>query len=372
MANIYVATTGSDVTGTGIQGNPYATIKRASQAAVAGDVVNVASGTYRAGFQTTVSGTAIAPIRFVSTVKWGAKLVPAVPSDYDFGWECRGGYNYIENFEVDGSGYVSGTKWRFGLYIAGQGSRITGCHVHHIGLTLDPLNNSGGAGIEADGWYGATDLHLIGNIVHDIGPAASNFIHGAYHAATGSIVNNLIYRISGWGIHLWHDANHVNVINNTVFNCISGGVVVGGADFVNTTGPDDYCLVQNNIVYDCAPWGIYEAESTGIHNRYTNNLVYNSGTAYRLQNGLQPTNVISADPQFMNYIRTGGGDYHLGSASPAVNAGANASSPATDLDGVVRPQGVVVDIGAYERVQTSTSPSPLHPYHPRHRHFGRR
>ena len=62
-------------------------------------------------------------------------------------------------------------------------------------------------------------------------------------------MNNLVYRVSGWGIHLWHDANHVSIANNTIFNSANGGVLVGGGDYVNGRGPADYVMVANNIVF---------------------------------------------------------------------------------------------------------------------------
>ncbi len=52
---------------------------------------------------------------------------------------------------------------------------------------------------------------------------------------------------------------------------------------------------------------------------------------------------VHGNPQFV-----GSEDYHLKTGSPAINAGA-ATAPAQDLDGVSRPQGGVVDIGAYEK-----------------------
>jgi parallel beta-helix repeat protein len=43
-------------------------------------------------------------------------------------------------------------------------------------------------------------------------------------------------------------------------------------------------------------------------------------------------------------------NHRIGSASPCKNAGSNTGAPTTDLDGVSRPQGATVDMGAYEYV----------------------
>src|SRR6185295_18632447 len=177
--------------------------------------------------------------------------------------------------------------------------------------------------------------------------------------APGNVMNNLVYRASGWGIHLWHDANHVNIVNNTVFSNNSGGITVGGGDFVRSQGPADYVKVENNIVYDNRNYGIDEYGATGTHNVYTNNLVYGNGTNFSLQHGLVATNTISAAPKFVNYLATGGGDYHLAAGSVAIDAGTSSGAPKTDLDGHARPQGAGYDIGAYEYASTtSATPAP--------------
>src|SRR5258706_15064423 len=102
MTQLYVATTGNDTTGNGTSGNPYATILKASTVAAAGDTINVASGNYSGSFQTTQAGTSGNPITYVSTTKWGAKLIPPASSPNQYAWDCRGAYSVIDGFESDG------------------------------------------------------------------------------------------------------------------------------------------------------------------------------------------------------------------------------------------------------------------------------
>jgi len=45
--------------------------------------------------------------------------------------------------------------------------------------------------------------------------------------------------------------------------------------------------------------------------------------------------------------------------SPAFGAGTNTGCPATDQRGIVRPQGILCDIGAFERVVAQTVFLPL-------------
>jgi hypothetical protein len=78
-----------------------------------------------------------------------------------------------------------------------------------------------------------------------------------------------------------------------------------------------------------------------------NNLVYGNGRGVSLQTGTA-IGTVAASPQFVNYLAAGGGNYALMSTSPAVNKGATHYAPGYDIDGVLRPKGSALDIGAYE------------------------
>lgn len=56
----------------------------------------------------------------------------------------------------------------------------------------------------------------------------------------------------------------------------------------------------------------------------------------------------SEDPLF---VAAATGDYHLSTASPALDKGTAIATLATDADGSLRPQGAPFDIGAYELVK---------------------
>lgn len=62
---------------------------------------------------------------------------------------------------------------------------------------------------------------------------------------------------------------------------------------------------------------------------------------------------ISADPQFVDLANS---DLHLQAASPAIDAGLPVDV-AEDKDGVTRPSGAGFDIGAYEFVATTPTPT---------------
>ena len=344
IAELYVATTGSD-TNPGNASAPLKTIAKASQLARPGTVVHVAPGTYAGGFKTTASGTATARVRYQSDTRWAARIVPPAGSVTDTAWDNRGNYVDIVGFDIDGSVAQKGTAWTTGIYNGGSNDSIAKNHVHHISKAAC---TAGGGGIGVDSYYGGVNASVDGNVIHDIGPAVCADMHGIYFNTNGVVSNNLVYAVSATGIRLWHDANHVNVVNNTLFNTDTG-IYVGGGDYYRTAGPSDYNRVSNNIVYDNRTYGVIEAGATGSHNVYANNLLAKNGAAnWRLQNGLLASGSVSAEPGFVNYVRTGGGDYHLSSASPAIDRGNATSAPLTDLDGAKRPSGATFDIGAYE------------------------
>jgi hypothetical protein len=279
---LYVSPSGSDANSGSITA-PLRTIAAAALRAQPGTTVHVEPGDYEGGFVTRTSGTKGHPITFVSDTRWAAHIRPG-SSGYDMAWDSRGAYVVIDGFDVDGSSRGdSRERWRIGIYAAGSYSVIRDNHVHNIAQDA-PCTSQGGAGIEGDSYYRGRDIDLIGNIVHDIGPGECRFVQGLYQTASGKIVGNIAYRISGWGIHLWHDAHDIKIAHNIVFDNQGGGILVGGGDFVHSRGPADHVTVTGNIVFGNS-YGIMEDGFTGSHNRYARNLCYGNKTNWRLQTG---------------------------------------------------------------------------------------
>jgi hypothetical protein len=336
-------TTGNDAAA-GSKAAPWKTIGKAAGAAVAGDTVHVAPGIYPEIITSSASGTAAAPIVFVSDAPWKAQIVG--PAHVTGGpvsvWTAGGDHVDIIGFDITGGP-------RVGILVNGSYVRTIGNHVHDIKADWDPGN--GGAGID-DGNYSAHDDDMIGNVVHDIGPStASTSVHGLYHSnLRGRIVNNITYRNAGWGIHTWHNPKDVLIANNLVFENRSGGIIVGAGDSPGT-GVADGFLVENNIVIkNYARAGIIEYGAYGPDNRYVNNLVWaNPAGAFAVVPATKISGTIDLDPAFVKYDGIGNtGDYHLLRGSPAIDRGASSMAPTDDIEGVPRPQGPAWDIGPYE------------------------
>jgi hypothetical protein len=343
-ADLYVAPDGQD-DNPGTMAEPLKTIGKAAEVATPGTTVRVAPGVYPEILETSASGTAEARIRYVSSVPWQAKIRTNGPDDH-WSWSNFGSYVDIEGFDVSGNGVG-------GIGNLGSNVEMSGNHVHDIPALGCP--GDGGAGIET-GEYTAVNTSIVGNLVHDIGefPNPCPRVHGIYHSHKGGrIVNNIVYRTSGWGIHLWHAPSHLIIANNLVFNNANGGIVVGAGDSPydgDPSKPADYILVLNNIVYDNKKIGIEESGVTGLNNLYANNLVFGNEEDWELNNDLTPSATVAAPPGFVHYDPDGKGDYHLTAGSPAIDRGTSLDAPGVDYNLALRPQGLGVDIGPFEFV----------------------
>ena len=336
--HIYVSPSGNDSNDGSIE-SPFATISKAASVAVPGAVVHVAPGVYNEVINLNRSGTPENRIRYVSDVKWGAKI-EVNTTQTPVG--VNGAYIDFEGFEVTGMA-------THGIIIRGSHTRVIGNHVYGF-APLDSQNtNSGGAGIVTyNNAYSMTDIDIVGNVVHDIGNEKSNFIHGIYTAGNDiRVYNNIVYNNAGWGIHAWHAANNNVFSNNLVFGNKTGGIIVGAGDGPGGVTADHFVVTNNIVVYNSG-YAIQELGYTGVNNRYENNLVYGNEYEILLKNNLTDLNTLKVDPQFVDFKADGSGDYRLMSTSPAIDAGSLLGAYPTDYEGNARQYGNAVDIGPYE------------------------
>lgn len=349
----YVSPSGSDKN-LGTQNAPFQTITKAVSVAITpGTTVHVAPGTYTESTLTvSQSGTATAPITFISDTPLGAKI-----ADTSWhAWNITGSYITLKDFEV---------------YMINPGSASDIVEIHGnnesvVGNYLHDLDNSSGAPCYGGGAvdvYEGTGVQVVGNRIVHAGPAtACNQMHGIYSGNMYSyIANNIISDVSGYGIQIWPEGSNSKVVNNDVANARTGGIIVG-AEVGHSI---DFLYVANNIVRG-GYWGIREcctsSGTLGTHMTYTNNDVIESGAggAYYFVPGTGSIaqNPFSVDPQYVNWQTNGSGDYHLQATSPMIDKVASTGTPSTDFAGNPRPQGNGYDIGAYEYVFPTPTPTP--------------
>ena len=341
--SLYVSTTGSD-SNPGTQAAPVKTIARADALASAGYTIHVAAGIDKvsaaslgsAGILTKKNGTATARIKFVSDVKWGAKLIV---SGTGITWDSRGKYVDIDGFDISGTG-------RHGILAGGLNRTITNNSIHDLTFSAG-CNGSGGAAIDKYGPVG--NIIIDRNVVKNIGYemiGSCNTVQGIYIAnAYNLVTNNIVSGVAAVAIQQWHGATASTIVNNTVFHS-EEGILIGQGDAGATSGGSQNNFVANNIVYDNATYGIIEGGKVGRNNKYANNLVASSSTNWRVSGAVSGS--ISSNPLFVNYQANGSGDYRVISSSPAIDRGTSALAPKIDMALAGRPRGVAVDVGAYE------------------------
>ncbi|WP_051933640.1 right-handed parallel beta-helix repeat-containing protein [Massilia sp. BSC265] len=342
---LFVTPNGND-SNLGTERAPLQTIGAAAKRAVPGSVVHVAPGTYRENVKSMKSGTAVAPIRYVSTVKWGAKIIGGGTEAV---WENHGEHVEIAGFDVSGSG-------RNGILNYGSWVRVINNHVHDLAVAGGCSGNGGGGIVFTN--YQASDGEISGNLVHDIGvPGACAGVQGIYYSnLRGKIYNNIVYRASAWGIHLWHAANKVVVANNTVFangsSVLGGGIVVGTGDAPGNVVMTETKVINNIVVHNpraSIRQYCYTGESCiGADNLVAHNVVFQNGRKIEMLVG-KDIGTITQDPLFVDFRIDGKGDYRLRSSSPARKRGLASLAPPTDMEGISRPRAPAVDIGAYQQ-----------------------
>ena len=172
--------------------------------------------------------------------------------------------------------------------------------------------------------------------------------------------NSISHNTAGrWGGGLYIGGTNPSLTNNTIFqNSASEG---GGVYLRNRA----WAMLTNDTIADNIGGGLYQSDYYAVMPELTNCILWGNGD-YDL--GGAPVDVtysdigvgfveaegnISADPMFV-----GGGDYHLQSGSPCIDAG-DSSAPdllATDKDGNPRIVGAAVDMGAYEWQEVANQP----------------
>ena len=230
----------------------------------------------------------------------------------------------------------------------------------------DPAMTGGDEGVDFK--EGVRDSRIYGNLIHDLSDKAI-YLDGGSDPRDPKVTNieifdNIMWNLPSAGISITTeglgDVDGVLVYNNVVYNVDGDGYLVynhpGGAEeggtvknviFVNNTvfnaglrhgGHGGFrvnhssatgIIIQNNIAWGNNGFDIRgEAETTIDHN-----LCRESHCEVR------------SDPRFVD---ASNGNFELMSTSPAIDMGVMNLAPSVDVNGVSRPLGASVDLGAFE------------------------
>ena len=343
----------------------YQTIQAAIDAAVDGDTVLVADGTYKGDGN--------------KNLDFKAKAITL---------QCENGPEHcIIDCENDGRGFyfhsgegetsmVTGFTIQNGLSFGTAGAGIWISYSSPL-IRNNVITNNQGSGI---GINGVTNARLENNVLIQNSGGISlfggeptirgNIIKqnrgpGIYSVNTNAlkIISNVIAGNEGNGIEVLIpgglSGTDVQIVNNTIIQNLGNGA---------SGNRDPFLKVLNNIVAGNRDCGIFLDTSYdwGAPTSNYNDTWDNGGGSY-CGLALAGPNDISSDPMFVD---SPSGNYHLWPGSPCVDAGTDAWAPGVDFEGQLRPidgngDGLAVtDIGADEAgllKDHDVAPQAMHP-----------
>jgi hypothetical protein len=372
-ATYYASPTGSD-TNPGTNSQPFRTVARGIQAASAGDTIVLKDGTYPAdtplggGSRSTwllwinKSGAPGAPITLKAENK--QKAILDCGNAYNGSKTGCMGYIYLGN---PGPAYwvfqdlvftrTYDIAFLMNASTPAHDITVKGCRFEQIGQHVT-AQTTGMNGLYAN--QGHYNLVFDGNVFNNIGrlPGSTYMFndHGLYlHSSNTTVINNVFYgSISGWGVQTASGFSGLIANNTFAFTAQNTGGQVMLWDPASGG-----ITVRNNVFYN-PPGGVGVATCglTASSCVLDHNLVYGGSIGGRPGCGSSTTvctssNTSSGNPGFVN---ASGGDFHLTTGSPAIDAGVSVSGVATDADGVSRPQGGSLDLGAFEFASAAQPP----------------
>ena len=351
-ADFYVDSVNGTDSGDGSINAPWKTIGTALKHARNSDTVYVKAGTYNESVN-----LAMIPLREISLIgipEDGKNPVihsNSETSDAIFLVNFQG---TISNLDITGAEKAHGINC-----IARQGKnlgKITHCNIYgnDIGVHVTTAGPE-----DANCTPVIQDNRIFSNTTRGIGimgwstpEVRNNFIYenGSGKEGNGGIgtrdfsrpiiAGNVIYNNNHSGIGVRDNAKP-SIINNTICKHCSSEVASAGIRF-NQNSPDNTVKILNNIIaYNdrglITPPG--HSYSGNDFNDVWNNF---NGDFLGFEKG---ENSISSDPLFVDIENN---LFSLQKDSPCINTASSESAPRIDIAGVLRPQGVHPDIGAYE------------------------
>jgi hypothetical protein len=269
-----------------------------------------------------------------------------------------GGDGPIDNYKILGcSAYNmdSGSRLDHGIYISAGGDDVEiGWNVVHDIKRVISEGGDGNAGFGIQTYRGMsehyadlTNVVIHDNIVYEC-PSRGG-INLADYTVNSYAYNNIIYNCgydgteTGYGIRVTVDLSPGThyIFNNTIYNC--GQVNASSNSSALGFSADDalHVYLRNNIIY------AFENQSY-IYNALSSESFTSSNNCWYGSNLSSPSDqdAVYSDPLFLAIESH---EFHLLNGSPCIDKGYDTQDIVeTDKDGIIRPQGDSVDIGAYE------------------------
>ena len=254
-----------------------------------------------------------------------------------------------------------------GLRIVGTGAEFTGVLTARGGANLEIRNlrivDIGGVEVFCGDPAGNSPSEAMsGMTLHRVDFPGVQAYRCVVAASESGLGVSLYQDTTFTGDRLWRAGVGISsepasvVVTNSVFDGSPGIQTAGGVDGINAKfafntfyirgdnfffcppATPDTIIVENNIIYAPETTNAIEGDGCDV---VRNNLLFPQAL-------VRPGNIV-ADPKLVNPTA---GDLHLMSGSPAIDQAMPSPGLSTDhdADGVGRPQGPTLDIGAFERV----------------------
>jgi hypothetical protein len=340
--------------------SPYATwataatnIQTAVDAAYVGSTIWVSNGVYQTGGR-IISGGSLSN-RVVVSKSVAVRSVNGPDATVIVGNRTTTATNFVNNVRCI---YLAAGSALSGFTVTNGGTRASGSTVSDTSgggiycessavvvsncVIADCFATNYGGGI----YYGTLyNCKLTGNTAPNGAGAYSTKLYNSTLANNAGSTNGM-YGSTGGGIY-----------NGALNNCllVSNLAYYGGGAYNVTLS--NCTLVNNRAFFGGGTYNSTVRNSILYYNAAPNGSNYSSGTltyccAFPLPSG---TGNFTNAPRFVDLA---GGNFHLQTNSPCINAGNNAYvSGTTDLDGNPRVIGYAVDAGAYEKSPASLLPN---------------
>ncbi|MFB6456057.1 choice-of-anchor Q domain-containing protein [Chitinophaga sp. Hz27] len=279
-------------------------------------------------------------------------------------------FHHIKGRTSSNEGFYIGNSW----YIAKLpcGDSIRSHHVANLQVYDNDLQDMGNDGIQVGMAYDGNNIIHHNRVVnygknHD-NPNSYGIIMNP--GTRVDVYNNHIE--NGYGDALCFFGSGISrAYNNVAININAGGFLVADRPVFEPVSAWVYNntfvnVLRGGTVYDCGGVPghkiinnvIVQPQGAGADKPYPGFYIWNTDCTIKYEFSHNPFYTKADDVKFVNAAAQ---DYHLQSTSPLIDSGTNVSQTLNlgiDFDGVTRPQGNGIDIGAYEYHSTTTNQPP--------------
>lgn len=327
-----------------------------------GDIFELQGGSYTWLNVNGVHGTAQAPI----TIRPAAGASVLITGRVDF----LNGTSYVRFTGEGGHVTIDGSSNEYDLNLR----LIT---VSHVEVSFVEFKN---CSQPLYGGHGSSDIHVLGNYIHDAG-ADANHEHGMYFGYGTNdrwvVAGNVVARTRARGLQFYSGTfRNGFVVNNTVVDAGYGNMghtdgkplsdTYGYALQVNPASRWLSMVVANNIVLNPKDAGYVTSNGTPSGGRFATNLGWGNPQRGGLFNWSGPTeNNITADPKLDASFKPQAGSPAIGTAIPeytppygVLGAPRSSSDLGAVPSGTTTPPPTTTEPGTTEPPPTTEEPPP--------------